>query len=79
MTAVLIAVVEGFYLSFHRFASGREHHEEAHNTSTDEAVHDHRRDDLAQYRAFLRSLAMHGVVGPALGGVATLVGEPQNC
>jgi NhaB family Na+:H+ antiporter len=78
VTAVLIAVLEAFYLTFHRFASGREHTDEAHDTSTDEAVEQHHRDDLAQYRAFLRSLAMHGVVGTALGGVATLVGEPQN-
>ncbi len=36
------------------------------------------RDDLNQFRAFLRSLLMHGAVGTALGGVCTLVGEPQN-
>ncbi|MBF4213087.1 sodium/proton antiporter, partial [Pseudomonas donghuensis] len=34
--------------------------------------------DLEQFRAFLRSLLMHGAVGTALGGVCTLVGEPQN-
>ncbi len=34
--------------------------------------------ELTQFRAFLRSLIMHGVVGTALGGVCTLVGEPQN-
>ncbi len=31
-----------------------------------------------QFRAFLRSLVMHAAVGTALGGVTTLVGEPQN-
>ena len=36
------------------------------------------RADLEQFRAFLRSLMMHGAVGTALGGVTTLVGEPQN-
>ena len=36
------------------------------------------RDDLEQFRSFLRSLMMHGAVGTALGGVTTLVGEPQN-
>ena len=36
------------------------------------------RDDLENFRAFLRSLMMHGAVGTALGGVTTLVGEPQN-
>ncbi len=35
-------------------------------------------DSLEHFRAFLRSLVMHGAVGTALGGVATLVGEPQN-
>lgn len=29
-------------------------------------------------RGFLRSLLMHGCVGTALGGCATVVGEPQN-
>jgi len=36
------------------------------------------REDLEQFRAFLRNLMMHGAVGTALGGVTTLVGEPQN-
>ena len=35
-------------------------------------------DSLEEFRAFLRSLVMHGAVGTALGGVMTLVGEPQN-
>ena len=35
-------------------------------------------EDLEQFRAFLRGLVMHGAVGAALGGVMTLVGEPQN-
>jgi len=35
-------------------------------------------ETLEQFRSFLRSLIMHGVVGTALGGVMTLVGEPQN-
>ena len=35
-------------------------------------------EDLEQFRAFLRSFVMHGAVATALGGVTTLVGEPQN-
>ncbi len=35
-------------------------------------------DKLAEFRAFIRSLVMHGAVGTALGGVSTQVGEPQN-
>ncbi len=31
-----------------------------------------------QFRAFLRNILMHSVVGTALGGVCTMVGEPQN-
>ncbi|GAM71008.1 Na+/H+ antiporter nhaB [Vibrio sp. JCM 19236] len=33
---------------------------------------------MDDYRAFLRSLLMHAGVGTALGGVMTMVGEPQN-
>jgi NhaB family Na+:H+ antiporter len=36
------------------------------------------RKDLEEFRGFLRSLVMHSAVGTALGGVCTLVGEPQN-
>ncbi len=35
-------------------------------------------DTLEEFRAFIRSLVMHGAVGTALGGVTTMVGEPQN-
>jgi NhaB family Na+:H+ antiporter len=35
-------------------------------------------DTLSEFRSFIRSLVMHGAVGTALGGVTTLVGEPQN-
>jgi Na+/H+ antiporter len=37
-----------------------------------------RKQTLEQFRAFLRSLLMHAGVGTALGGVMTMVGEPQN-
>lgn len=36
------------------------------------------REELEQFRAFLRSLVMHAAVGTMLGGVLTKVGEPQN-
>lgn len=35
-------------------------------------------DVLEGFRSFIRSLVMHGAVGTALGGVSTMVGEPQN-
>lgn len=75
--AVIIAVAYGFYLTFHRFASGRSHEEE-HDHTEDAGVHARHRGDLEEFRAFLRSLVLHGGVGTALGGVVTLVGEPQN-
>lgn len=34
--------------------------------------------DLERFRAFLRGLLMHAAVGTTLGGVCTMVGEPQN-
>ncbi len=75
--AVLISVGVGFYVVFHRVASGRGF-EGDHDHETDDLVGDHWRGDLETFRSFLRSLLMHAAVGTALGGVCTLVGEPQN-
>ena len=77
VTAVLISIAVGFYSVYHKVASGKKFHED-HDHSGDHGVHDFHREDLEQFRAFLRSLIMHGAVGTALGGVCTLVGEPQN-
>lgn len=79
VTAVLISVAIGFYSVYHKVASGkRVHDEDAHDHSHDNEVQEFSRQDLDQFRSFLRSLIMHGAVGTALGGVCTLVGEPQN-
>jgi NhaB family Na+:H+ antiporter len=78
VTAVLISVGVGFYSVYHKVASGKKLTQDDHDHSIDDGVHDLHRDDLEQFRAFLRSLLMHGAVGTALGGVCTLVGEPQN-
>ncbi|MEX1669427.1 sodium/proton antiporter NhaB [Zhongshania guokunii] len=78
VTAVLIAVGIGFYSVYHRVASGGHHSHSDHDHGDDNKVTDNARQDLEQFRAFLRSLLMHGAVGTALGGVCTLVGEPQN-
>ncbi|MEZ5528948.1 MAG: sodium/proton antiporter NhaB [Porticoccaceae bacterium] len=77
VTAVLISVAVGFYSVYHKVASGKEVHHD-HDHSSDASVMEYHRDDLEGFRSFLRSLIMHGVVGTALGGVTTLVGEPQN-
>ena len=78
VTAVLISVGVGFYAVFHRVASGSELLDKSHDHTRDASVHSDLQEDLETFRAFLRSLLMHGAVGTALGGVCTLVGEPQN-
>jgi NhaB family Na+:H+ antiporter len=78
VTAVVITVASGFYGVYHRVASGKHFHHSEHDLSADGQIHDAHHEDLAQFRAFLRSLVMHAAVGTALGGVTTLVGEPQN-
>jgi len=77
VTAVIIAIAVGFYGIYHRVASGKEFHHD-HDHGDDQQLNELHRDDLEGFRAFLRSLLMHGAVGTALGGVTTLVGEPQN-
>ncbi|WP_420717573.1 sodium/proton antiporter NhaB [Emcibacter sp.] len=77
VTAVIITVAVGFYSIYHKVASGKHFHHE-HDHSSDESVEELHRSDLEQFRSFLRSLMMHAAVGTALGGVCTLVGEPQN-
>jgi len=78
VTAVLISVGVGFFSVYHKVASGKKFGHEEHDHSVDDSVHEQHREDLENFRAFLRSLLMHGAVGTALGGVCTLVGEPQN-
>lgn len=77
VTAVVISVGIGFYGIFHKVAAGIDYLERE-DISTDEEVYEQHRADLSQFRAFLRSLMMHAAIGTALGGVCTLVGEPQN-
>jgi NhaB family Na+:H+ antiporter len=77
VTAVIITVAVGFFGVYHKVASGKAFDHD-HDPTTDDQVVELHRDDLENFRAFLRSLMMHGAVGTALGGVTTLVGEPQN-
>lgn len=77
VTAVLISIGVGFYGVYHKVASGKKFSED-HDHSGDDGVHEYKREDLDNFRKFLRSLIMHGAVGTALGGVCTVVGEPQN-
>ncbi|MEJ2230298.1 MAG: sodium/proton antiporter NhaB [Nitrospirales bacterium] len=77
VTAVIIAVAVGFFKVYHRVASGKNVHDD-HDHTVDHEVGTLHRSDLDEFRGFLRNLLMHGAVGTALGGVCTLVGEPQN-
>lgn len=74
VTAVLISVAVGFYGVYHRILSSDDDYTQDGIPDREELKGEH----LEEFRSFLRSLIMHGVVGTALGGVATLVGEPQN-
>jgi len=77
VTAVVISVAVGFYSVYHRVASGKQFRDE-HEHGADDTIGELHREDLEQFRAFLRNLLMHAAVGTALGGVCTTVGEPQN-
>ena len=78
VTAVLITISVGFYSVYHKVASGKKIVDDGHDHSDDQSLISNHRQNLEDFRAFLRSLIMHGAVGTALGGVMTLVGEPQN-
>ncbi len=66
--AVVISVFIGFYDIYHQVIA-RSDNETAANQDP---------QTLEKFRAFLRSLMMHAGIGTALGGVMTMVGEPQN-
>lgn len=76
--AVIISVATGFFGVYHKVASGKHHNDGEHDVSSDDNVHALNRDDLENFRGYLRNLLMHAGVGTALGGVMTKVGEPQN-
>ena len=72
--AVLISVATGFYGVYHRIQSGLEDYNENLIPDKEELSG----DTFQNFKGFLRSIMMHGAVGTALGGVCTIVGEPQN-
>lgn len=74
--AVLVAVITGFYEVYHRVVSTAGYHGDP--DPFDQHVDEIHREDLDAFRAFLRGLIMHGAIGTAIGGVCTLVGEPEN-
>ena len=78
VTAVLIGVTIGFYRIYHSVASGKTFTDTDHDFHNDSGINTIKLSELEEFKAFLRDLVMHGAVGTALGGVCTLVGEPQN-
>ena len=78
VTAVLITISVGFYSVYHKIASGKAITDEDHDHTDDSGLLAEHQTNLEDFRAFLRTLIMHGAVGTALGGVCTTVGEPQN-
>ena len=84
VTAVVISVAVGFHGVYRQFiertalerlevAAAKER--QGDEVPVPELAH---REDVDRFNAFLRSLVMHAAVGTALGGVTTIVGEPQN-
>jgi len=78
VTAVIISVTVGFYSVYHKVASGGHYHQDDRDHTQDLSVGEDHASDLEKFRAFLRNLLMHAAIGTALGGVCTIVGEPQN-
>ncbi len=72
VTAVVIAVAYGFYSIYHKEIS------KVDNIKDDSSFTGVHETDLEQFRGYLRNIMMHAAVGTALGGVCTIVGEPQN-
>ena len=78
VTAVLIGVTIGFYRIYHSVASGNSFADDNHDYHNNSSINSINLSDLESFKGFLRDLVMHGAVGTALGGVCTIVGEPQN-
>ena len=78
VTAVLIGVTVGFYRIYHLIISNKYFDDTAHDIHNDASIDSLKVEELDEFKGFLRQLIMHGAVGTALGGVCTIVGEPQN-
>jgi NhaB family Na+:H+ antiporter len=75
--AMVMAVALGFYRIYFVAASGLRAPSD-HQLGDDVHVPAQHQAELQQFRGALRGLLMHAAVGSALGGICTLVGEPQN-
>lgn len=73
--AVIMSVGIGFYGVYHKVASGSSFEDPSDITNDMRITNE---ETLNRFRSFLRSILMHAGIGTALGGVMTMVGEPQN-
>ena len=73
--AVVIAICMGMYSLYHRTICGDA---ATARLSDDHFVPESYKNDLEEFRAFLRGILMQAACGTAIGGVCTLVGQPQN-
>lgn len=73
LAALALTASGAVYAVYHQAASGGPPDEG--QTDDDE---DPPHSELARFRAFLRSLAMHGAIGAAIGGAASATGEAAN-
>jgi NhaB family Na+:H+ antiporter len=62
VVAVIITLGLGFYSTYHKVASGKDFHSD-HDYSHDDEVPSLKRNDLEDFRAFLRNLVMHAGIG----------------
>ncbi len=74
--AILVAIATGFFDAYEKVVARTGYHDDP--DLNDFHIDELHREDLDGFRAFLRGLLMHGAIGTAIGGVCTLVGEPEN-
>lgn len=73
--AIIISTAVGLYDLYLKTISGNEL---AVASRDDDLLPEDKIHDVNQFRAFLRGILMHAAVGTTLGGICTIVGEPQN-
>ena len=74
--AIIISTCVGLYQLYMNIIT--DNNPKALVGTEDKFVPEEHKPTLEEFRSFLRSLLMHSAVGTTLGGVCTLVGEPQN-
>lgn len=79
VVAVMIAACTSFYEIYNDVSYKERVPELAYlYDKEDKEIKQKGKEDLEEFKGFLRNLLMHGAIGTALGGASTIVGEPQN-